>query len=579
MKKGIALLLCACLLLGFAGCTSKVEATDNVSAEILHEIGILKGTENGLELERNVTRAEALVLVCRICGVTAEQQAGTAFADIDGHWAQDTIADAHKKGYVAGISETAFAPERTVTGREFVKMLLSVLGYDGITIENAYDKGIELSLLLHRDTKAAVQADAVLTRGLVATICHGALLVKTPEGKLVKQMLVEKGLYTEEDFAPMTCGGVPPAPTNFTDKLFMQLPKNENFMFSPFSIKMAFALAANGAEGETKQEILDVLEIEDLDAFNAAAAEQIQKYNATEAVELNIANALWINQSKTPAKVVPGYAQAMQRYYAAEIDTVTDKTAVPTINGWVSEKTKGKIPALIQNSDFYAALVNAVYFKADWENKFNKEGTREATFYNADGTTKKTDFMYQTDNFAYGTVGGVRILELPYKNYTTVRDENGKYNTVYADGVDVRMYILLSDTKVYNPQAPLDEATLTQKRVNLALPKFEASFEVGLNDLLKPLGIVRAFDINRAQMSGILENQPLYIQTGIHKSYIKVDEQGTEAAAVTGAFGGAPTSAPPQEIIEFKADHPFTYVIRDNASGEILFVGVYAQAK
>ncbi|MBQ4159329.1 MAG: S-layer homology domain-containing protein [Clostridia bacterium] len=578
MKKGIVLLLCVCMLFGGIGCAPTTDAAEDTSAIILQKIGIMKGTENGLETERNVTRAEALALIYRICGIAAEQQAGTTFADIDGHWAYETIADAYKKGYVAGISETEFAPERTVTGREFVKMLLSVLGYDGITIENAYDKGIELSLLLHKDTKEAVHKDAVLTRGIVATICHSALFVKTPEGQLVKQMLVEKGLYTQEDFGALGCG-TPAAAADFSDKLYAQMPQEKNFMFSPLSIKMAFALAANGAEAETKQELLNALDIADLDAYNTYATTLVEKYNAAGVMEFNLANALWVNESKTPAKLQSAYAQKMRDFYAAEINTVTDADAVAKINGWVKEQTKGKIPAIVQNSDFLAALVNAVYFKAAWKNEFHEAATTKDTFHNADGTTAETDFMHQTDYFKYGEVGSTRILELPYKNYVEKADAAGNYSgTERFDDLDVSMYILMGETQVHNPQAVLDDATLARARVKLAMPKFESSFEVGLNDIMRALGAVRAFDVNRAQISGILENQPLYIQSSLHKSYIKVDEKGTEAAAVTGIMVGA-TSAPPAEPIEFKADKPFTYIIRDNTNGEILFMGAFVQAK
>ncbi len=577
MKKLTVLILCAVLLIGV--CSVAVFGS---SAEILQKIGILKGTENGLETERNVTRAEALVMVYRVCGITPDEDEAkwknVPFADIDGHWARFTIADAYQKGYVAGISATQFAPEQTVTGRQFVKMLLSVLGYDGVTIENAYDQGIELSLLLHKATKDAVQADSVLTRDVVATICHSALLIKTPQGQLVKQMLIEKGLYTEEDFSVMGCG-LPAAATTFADKLNAQMPQGKNYMFSPLSIKMAFALAANGAQDETQREILSALGIEDLEAYNAAAAKMIEKYNTAGVMEFNLANALWVNTSKTSATFQKAYAQKMQAYYAAELGTVTDADAVPKINAWVSEQTRGKIPVLISNSDFYAALVNAVYFKAAWDNDFYEQATAKDTFHNADGTTAETDFMQQTDYFNYGEVDNTRIIELPYKNYIEKTDAEGKYlGRERFDELSVSMYILLGDGIVANPQAVLERATLSSQRVLLTMPKFEASFEVILNDIMRALGVQRAFDMQAAQINGILENQPLYIQTGVHKTYIKVDEKGTEAAAVTGILVGA-TSAPPAEPVVFKADKPFTYIIRDNTNGEILFMGAFSKVK
>ncbi len=575
MKKIIAIILCFVLLLGVGAV-----AVFGSGAEILQKIGIMKGTENGLETERLVTRAEALPLIYRVWGIAPETEATRShFTDVDGHWASKTIVDAYLRGYIAGVSETEFAPEEAVTGRQFVKMLLSVLGYEGVTIENAYDRGDALSLLLHNETKTAVQEDWLLTRDVTASICHSALLIKTPDGRLVKQMLVDQGLYTEADFSVMGCG-TPAAPVHFADKLNAQMPEKENYMFSPFSVKLAFALAANGAQKETQQEILDALGIADLDAFNQEAKQAIEKYNAAVSMDLNVANAVWVNTSRTQGKQITGpYEKLASAYFDAQAATVTDADAVGTINAWVQEKTNGKISKIAENNEFFAYIANAVYFKAGWLHEFAQYLTKQDAFYNADGTVTSTDFMQQTTHFNYGEAGGVRILELPYKNYVYNTDAEGKYaGRTQDENIDISMFVLSGNGRVHNPQAVLESAQLRMERVHLSMPKFEAEFKADLKEMMRALGVQQAFDSRTAQIRGIIEQWPLYIDAAVHKTYIQVDEKGTEAAAVTGIAAGA-TSSRPAEPIEFKLDKPFTYIIRDNLSGEVLFAGAYVQVE
>ena len=174
----------------------------STSAEILNLLDIMRGTEKGLELEREVTRAEAVVLLMRI----HPEMTGAIglpkprFNDMDGHWAYKEVTYANVLGLTVGTGNGEFTPERTVSGREFAKMTLSLLGYKDITIENAYDKAVDAQLLLNNFSKKVVFENKVLTRSDVARICHGALFSKTNEGIMLKEKLCETGKFTKEDF-------------------------------------------------------------------------------------------------------------------------------------------------------------------------------------------------------------------------------------------------------------------------------------------------------------------------------------------------------------------------------------------
>ncbi len=177
--------------------------TATTSAEILNTLDILHGTENGLELEREVTRAEAVALLMRIhpemTGAIGLPQ--PRFVDMDGHWAYKEVTYANILGLTAGTGNGEFSPNRIVTGREFARMTLCLLGYEDITLENAYDKAIDADLLLNNFSKKVVFENTILTRSDVARICHNALLAKTSDGMLLKDKLCITGKFTDEQFS------------------------------------------------------------------------------------------------------------------------------------------------------------------------------------------------------------------------------------------------------------------------------------------------------------------------------------------------------------------------------------------
>lgn len=548
-------------------------ATD--SAEILHELNLFRGTDNGYELSREVTRAEAVAMVLRVTGsetaALATEPPGR-FTDVpDGHWAQRYISYGAENGILHGTSETTFAPDRGVTGQEFVKMLLGALGYTEVTLERAYEKGVGCGLLINNPAKLAVETDGYrLIRSDVVNLCHCALLAKTADGQMLQDLLVDKGLFTKEELNRVLTSETPPAPVmdgalTLSKQIADQLDKDENYMFSPLSIKLAFAMAANGAEGETQQEILDVMGIADLTEFNQAASALMERLNGSEDVQFKVANSIWLNTDYFKGSKVaflPSYRDTIERYYKGKADEVTAQNAVKTINDWISQQTNGKIKDVMSSSDFLAALVNTVYFKGEWANQFNERATEKGEF--TDGTGKKTqiDFMHDTGYYAYAEIGDMQLIALPYKNR------------------DTAMYILLPEE---GKRASLDAlskdvfANMESAYVRLSLPKWKTENKYELNSLLKQLGIETAFDRTKAQFTNkMFQNlsENAFISDVIHQTFIDVNENGTEAAAATAISVGA-TSALPPTPVEFNADHPFAYFIRDEVSGEILFFGEY----
>ena len=380
----------------------------------------------------------------------------------------------------------------------------------------------------------------------------------------------------------------PEQPGSFADALVRALDPEGNWSVSPYSIRLCLAMLANGAKGETQQELLAALRIDDLDAFNQSVKELLETYDSyARIMSLETANSLWLNQSQLggEGEFLPDYVRGMDEFFRAAVEEVTNADSVERVNAWVSEKTHGKIPTILteDNREFVTALVNAVYFKAAWENEFNEERTDKADFTNADGTTGTVDMMHQTDGFDYYATPGIEALEMPYKNYA-VDNEVGD-NWEYFRDADFSMYLIKADDTL-DVQNFLDNAEFTYGDVNVSVPKFKVEYSAALDEALQALGVQTAYDPENADLTAMLDPSSLpgqqhFLDTVLHKTYIAVDEKGTEAAAVTAAMTGEGAAMPsrPEMVRTFTADSPFWFVIRDNANGEILFTGRYETAK
>ena len=351
---------------------------------------------------------------------------------------------------------------------------------------------------------------------------------------------------------------------NYVSNFMSQLPQNENYVISPLSLKMAMMMLANGAEGDTKTEIANAFDTPDIDAYNAQAKEMIESLNANENGEVNIANSIWFNKDcygTDSADFSDTFKKTITENYKGTAETVTNKNSVEAVNEWVKEQTKGKITNLVPeaNREYLAALVNAIYMKADWADPFTKEATYKETFTDIDGKETDIDFMHQTDHFYYYENGDTKIVRLPYTN-------------------GLSMYIALGDTKTFES----DIENMTYSKVNLSIPKFKIEYSTELNDILKAMGVSKAFSDNNNDFDQMMQNVPdsLKIDTVLQKAIIEVDEKGTEAAAATAIMMGETMAlGEPEPIVEFKADKPFTYYITDDASGETLFAGRYVKAE
>lgn len=345
-----------------------------------------------------------------------------------------------------------------------------------------------------------------------------------------------------------------------------------NLMISPASVHLALAMTANGAEGETKAAMLETLAGRGLsiDRLNRASRDWAALLSRTgEKTTLGIANSIWFDKGYSPSK---SFLQRNRDFFGAEARSLDfrDKGAPGVINGWVKKATRGTIEKIIESirRDEVLFLVNAVYFKSDWQVPFEKNDTRKQVFH-APGKDVEVEFMHRTGRMTVMSGNGATGVALPY--------DDGQFGffALLPDGQSSPREWLAKQDKasLFDDIAGMmgQKAGFT---VELALPKFESSYEDTLEDELARLGMGIAFDPGRADFSGMSERhaKDLFIGTVRHKTFVRVDEKGTEAAAVT-SVGMRLTGMP---LIERQLvfDRPFLYGIMDMKAGIPLFVGI-----
>lgn len=350
------------------------------------------------------------------------------------------------------------------------------------------------------------------------------------------------------------------------------MPDDKNYMVSPFSLKMAMSLAANGAEGETKDEILTAFGIDNLDSYNTAAKELIERYENESSVKLNVANSIWLNSDVAGKniKFTDGYKKLISEYYKGTASVEDAKNIASKINSWVEKKTNNKTKNLLdssKNAEFLSVLVNTIYFKGEWANQFEKFATEEEDFTDRDGNVSKTDFMHKTERFRFYEDENMKMVRVPYK------------------GGQTAMYFILPTNEDKMDIASALE-NMNSYEVRLSFPKFKTEYSVSFKEVLKHIGIEKAFDtwgaeFDKVMFEGVKDGENAYVDDVLQKTFIKVDENGTEAAAATAVIMNKATDMRPgmEEIKEFKADQPFIYFIRDDVTHEVLFIGEYAYTK
>jgi serine protease inhibitor len=343
----------------------------------------------------------------------------------------------------------------------------------------------------------------------------------------------------------------------------------DNIMVSPLSVALALGMTYNGAGGTTKDAMKETLKLGDMtdDEINASYKSIIdQLLKLDPKVILNIANSIWYTLN---FPVQNEFIELNKEYYYAEVNELDfyAPDAKDIINGWVNDKTKGLIPAIIDYipPETVMYLINAIYFKGVWTYEFDPDDTREQDFFGENGITKKIDMMEMEGDLLYTGNDLFDAISLPYGD--------GQFN----------MFIMLPKsgkstadivTELNNDNWSTWLNSLGKQKVVVKLPKFKFEFFRLLNDDLTNMGMGVAFDPDNADFSGINTDRCLYISRVLHKTFIEVNEEGTEAAAVTAVEIGE-TSYNPNEptVIYFTADHPFLFAIRENSSGTILFMG------
>ena len=358
----------------------------------------------------------------------------------------------------------------------------------------------------------------------------------------------------------------------FTFDLYQKLKNNSgNIFFSPYSISTALAMIYGGAVGETEIQMAKTLHFNlDQKIFHkefSALQESLNESNKSSSVSFNIANSLWLQNDYNFLK---SYLNLIKENYDSEfncLDFRKTEKARKTVNSWVEKKTKAKIKNLIKEGMIgemtKLVLTNAIYFKGIWEKAFDKKATRPLPFYLNEKKSKNVAMMYQKGKFRYrqDSKMNLQAIELPY------------------DGERLSMLILLPEEKegITQLEEKINENVITEisqkfqsTKLKLFLPKFKMINEFSLEKILSSMGMPNPFS-NQADFSGMTGVKDLNIDKVIHKAFVDVYEEGTEAAAATAVT--MRKMFIPQEIPVFKADHPFIFIIRDDITKSILFMG------
>ena len=469
-------------------------------------------------------------------------------------------------GIIKGAGDKKFVPEETITLEQCAVLMYRAALYlnakvPAVTDEQLFADERDISDWAYESVAAmylmkiiAVSADKTICPDFVLSAEEGKILV----GRL-KTRVAEQGGALQGEF------------TSDLLKIVSECAKS-NYCISPYSIKLALALAANGANGETYDELAAVLNIEGIGEFNDSVKAMTDTYGAGKSLILKIANSIWLNNDNSAdCKFKKDYKDLTAKYFGASSGVVDNSNAVEKINKWTAEHTNNLIKEIISDSDFGAALVNAMYFKGAWAVQFDEKLTKKGDFENSDGSKTELNFMNNTGKYNYWeSPEGARVLELPYMSF----DYSDKNDS--GESKSVSMYIIL-DGKIEEAETLINEAKFAETNVELSLPRFRFETEADMTNILKNLGINAAFDKDKADFSNMFDGGNMYITDVLHKTYIEVNEFGTEAAAVTAVIMKL-TSALITETVEFNANKPFIYIIRENTSGELFFAGEFRDA-
>lgn len=342
---------------------------------------------------------------------------------------------------------------------------------------------------------------------------------------------------------------------------------DKNFMISPLSLSMALAMTWNGADGETKAVMQKVLKLDgytdqEVNEYYEKLREALLKTDPS--TKLAIANSIWTNKN---IKIKDDFIRLNNEYFNSTVESVdfSDANSVKLMNKWAADNTNNLITHVLDktNPNALMYLMNALYFKGIWTSEFNSRNTSSKPFYSEDGQTKNVDMMHQKSSFNYNENQTMQIVELPYGNQAfsmivLLPKEGNKLADVTQE---------LQNSNSWGNLV----SGLRSTQVDLYLPKFKTEYSRVLNDVLEKMGMGIAFEPGAADFSRMTDADA-FISFVEQFTYINTDEVGTEAAAVT-VVGIELTSYQSDRTATFNANRPFIYIIRENSTGSILFMG------
>jgi serine protease inhibitor len=343
----------------------------------------------------------------------------------------------------------------------------------------------------------------------------------------------------------------------------------ENFMISPLSVSLALSMAYNGAETETKAQMEEAMRVkgftrDELNTINQSLIEALT--SADEKVVMEIANSIWYRNNY---QIQQSFLDINKTFYNAEVKASDfgNHATIDLINSWVSDKTQTKIPTIIQEIPIEAVLylINAIYFNGTWTKEFNPKNTQKFGFETGKGNFVATAMMGRKDSLNYFSNETFSAIELPYGR--------GNFNMfVMLPNEDKQVSDIINQMNPENWGQWQNALTFTNS-VDIRLPKFKIEFDIKLNNILKAMGMELAFT-TQADFSGINPARDLFISYVKHKTFVEVDEEGTEAAAVT-IIGFEVTSIGPGENkwTYFHCTRPFLFAITEKETGAVLFMG------
>jgi len=400
-----------------------------------------------------------------------------------------------------------------------------------------------------------------LTLVLLVCLCIGFMQCSTrsvpTEHQTSRELTVSERHLVESD-------------NEFGLKLFREIIKGEkdkNVFISPLSVSMALGMTYNGANGETQEAMAEALELSGLtlQGVNESYQSLIELLRGLDPkVQFRIANSIWFRQDREPEKE---FVDLCKEYFDALVRSMNfaDPNAAKIINGWVYENTNGKIEEIVDdpiNPMIVMFLINAIYFKGTWTYQFDEDSTKDTLFTLPDGTKKPCKMMEQRGFYKHFSNDDFQAIDLPYGD--------GDFSmTIFLPNLNTDIDSLIAEFDPENLNYWLSR--FSSDSGDIFIPKFKLEYELGLNQVLKTMGMEIAFNPGLADFSKMYRGGGVWIDTVKHKTYVEVNEEGTEAAAVTSVEMREVSIDPPD--FRMRVDRPFIFLIRENVSQTILFIG------